>query len=221
LRRDEFPLWKGDLLVLSLVGGAIHRLRLDGTRVVYDEPISFEGMRLRDVVELDNGRIAMLNDGGQIVLVRNADQAGGAPFLDASRQQRRTADMSMAERAYAVAGRYANGSAALGVDVATASEEDPAGRQVFLTHCSTCHSLSEGAAGVGPNLAGVVGREAGSTRFAYSDALANRGPKWTSKRIVEFAIGPALMYPGTVMPPVNLQTDQRAALERFFASFKQ
>jgi hypothetical protein len=139
----EFPLWRGDLLVASLAGQAIHRLRLEGTRVMYDERIDFSGNRLRDIIQLPSGRIALLTDRPSIILLRNADRAGAAPYLDASRQQRRTSDMSPQERALAVAGRFADPASvrAVGATLHT-SPVAMRGEQVFQSNCAACHSLA-------------------------------------------------------------------------------
>jgi cytochrome c2 len=210
----EFPLWKGDLLVLSLVGEAIHRLRLEGTHVVYDEPISFEGTRLRDIIELPTGRLAVLTDQGRVILLRNSDAHRSVPFLDASRQQQRTVDMSIQERAFAVAGRYAKGVAT----VAEVSEHLPVaaarGELVFKTNCAVCHSL-DAENSVGPSLKGVIGRPSGSANFAYSTGLAGKREVWTGRRIVDFAVNPREMYAGTSMAPVSLTPDQRRDLESY------
>jgi cytochrome c2 len=217
---NEFPLWKGDLLVASLGGQAIHRLRLEGTRVVYDEPISFEGNRLRDIVQLPSGRLALLTDRPTVILVRNADAHRKTPFLDASHQQQRTADMSVEERARAVAGRYARGV----VDAVAEVAEDlpPAaarGGLVFRANCAACHSMATGVSVVGPTLKGVVGRQAGSTAFAYSNALALAGQRkaWTARNIVDFAVNPADQYAGTSMKPVFLGPADRRDLESYIA----
>jgi glucose/arabinose dehydrogenase/cytochrome c2 len=74
--------WAGDVLVGSLTGKTLRRLRLEGGRVLYDEPIRL-GHRLRDIVQLADGRIAMLTDGYEI-LVLDASQSGGAQNIAAS-----------------------------------------------------------------------------------------------------------------------------------------
>jgi cytochrome c len=196
--------------VASLHGQAIHRLRLEGTRVIYDEPIKFDLDRLRDLVELPNGHIALLTDLGTIVLLRNADAYNKTSYLDASRQQRRTTDMSAEERAFAVAGRYAN-AANTGTVVAEASEHLPPaaahGETVFSANCAVCHAIESSMSLAGPSLKGVIGRRVGSAQFAYSAALAGRHETWTSHRIVDFVVRPDGMYPGTSMPPVALTPD--------------
>jgi cytochrome c2 len=61
-------LWDGDLLVASLLGETLHRLRLDGDRVIYDEPIRI-GDRIRDISQLADGRIMLWTDSGKLVLL--------------------------------------------------------------------------------------------------------------------------------------------------------
>lgn len=212
---NEFPLWKGDLLVSSLGGEAIHRLRLDGTRVVYDEPIKMAPFRLRDIVELPTGRIALLTDPGIVILLRNGDGHIKTPYLDPKSQQRRTTDMSIQQRAIAVAGRYANPAEA----VAEASKQLPAaaarGQAVFNQNCAICHSLNTAMSFAGPSLKGVIGRRVGSTNYAYSGALVGRHDTWTGPRIVDFAVKPSGIYPGTSMPPVPMPPDLQHDLESY------
>jgi cytochrome c len=211
---DEFPLWKGDLLVTSLAGQAIHRLRLEGTRVVYDEPISFAGDRLRDIIELPTGRLALLTDRPSVIVLRNADPHSKGPFLDASRQQRRTSDMSAQERFVAVAGRYAKGVDSAAEAAHLTGPASP-GERVFQANCASCHSFEAANNAVGPTLYKVVGRRAGSADFAYTDALARRREVWTGHRIVEFALNPTDLYAGTSMKPVSLVPNERRDLESY------
>ena len=66
---DHFdPRWNGDLLVGSLKGLSLYRLRLEDGRVLYSEPIRV-GQRVRDVVELDDGTIALWTDDTQLLLI--------------------------------------------------------------------------------------------------------------------------------------------------------
>jgi hypothetical protein len=62
--RDFNPRWDGDLLVTSLIDTALHRLRLAGDRVVYDERMEM-GRRIRDL-EVAFGRIYLLFDDGVV-----------------------------------------------------------------------------------------------------------------------------------------------------------
>ena len=215
---DQFELWRGDLLVSSLANQSLRRLRLEGDRIVYDEAISFPGFRTRDITQLPDGRIATITDQGYMLLIRNADRAPPSSFLDASRQTARTEDMSPQDRARAVAGAYAGDVRAA---AGSSSDVDPAamrGRQIFGSACATCHPTTAGADSSAPNLGGVVGRRVGGSRYAYSDALASRSEQWAPGRIVEFAVSPGSMYPGTAMLPVDLTTQQQRDLEAFFSN---
>lgn len=80
-----------------------------------------------------------------------------------------------------------------------ASASDP-GKAAFAI-CSACHAVTEGAAsGVGPNLAGVVGRKAGSVAgFAYSDAMKGSAITWTESELDAYLADPVGKVPGTTM----------------------
>ncbi len=58
---EEFPLWRGDLLITGLADRILYRARIQDDRVVYVEPIAI-GQRIRDMVELSDGTIALLTD---------------------------------------------------------------------------------------------------------------------------------------------------------------
>jgi cytochrome c2 len=65
VRSPLFKEWQGDLLLGSLVGMELVRLRLAGTRVVYAEHFAV-GQRIRDLVEGADGRIVMLTGAGHV-----------------------------------------------------------------------------------------------------------------------------------------------------------
>ena len=65
------PLWKDDLLVGSLVGESIFRVRRDGADVQYVERIPL-GFRMRDMAWMPDGRLALLDDAGRAVFLRAA-----------------------------------------------------------------------------------------------------------------------------------------------------
>ena len=78
--------------------------------------------------------------------------------------------------------------------------DDPAhGAQVFKQRCAACHSMEPGKPGMGPNLAGVVGRTAGSTRFPYSPAMKKSGIVWTETQIDAFLKAPSTLVKGNRM----------------------
>jgi aldose sugar dehydrogenase len=215
---DEFPLWRGDLLVLSLAQQTLHRLRLEGDRVLYDEAIPFFGHRLRDLTPLPDGRLAVLTDEGDLLLLRNADRHGRAPYLDARRQFDRSIDMPPEQRARVMAGGYGAESrpslpspSTAAIRTASATPQGP-GQQVFQSRCARCHSALGDEPGVAPSLAGLVGRRIGSTGYPYSRALLDQPGHWTARDAAEFAVAPSAHFPGAAMAPVAMTSDEQREL---------
>ena len=65
LVNDErrFPLWKDDLLIASLAAESLFRVRLHDRSVQYAEKIEV-GFRIRDLAQLPDGHIVLLDDAG-------------------------------------------------------------------------------------------------------------------------------------------------------------
>ena len=83
----------------------------------------------------------------------------------------------------------------------SAQQSSPAmGAQVFAT-CRTCHTLSAGQrSGIGPNLHGLFGRQAGSLAgYNYSPALKASGIRWADKSLDAYLAAPSKLVPGTRM----------------------
>jgi cytochrome c2 len=59
---SQFPIWHGDLLVTSLNGQTIYRIRMRNDRVVYSEPIKINDKRMREIAEAKDGRIVIWED---------------------------------------------------------------------------------------------------------------------------------------------------------------
>lgn len=83
---------------------------------------------------------------------------------------------------------------------ASYAQDAARGEKVFLK-CKGCHQIGEGAkARLGPDLNGIVGRQAGSVDgYAYSDAMKNSQLMWDEKTLAEFLINPKQTMPGTKM----------------------
>ena len=76
-----FPLWKDDLLISSLRGRSLFRVRRHGAAVQYFEHIGI-GDRIRDIAQMPDGRIALLIDGGKVYfLSRSAEARAIADFV--------------------------------------------------------------------------------------------------------------------------------------------
>ena len=96
------------------------------------------------------------------------------------------------------------------------------GKAAFAA-CSSCHAVQAGAAaGIGPNLNGVVGRKAGSLAgFAYSEAMTKSGITWTEAELDAFLANPSGKVPGTAMAAGRVaDAERRAAVVAYLASLK-
>ena len=68
---QQFPLWQNDLLIGSLVGRSLFRVRVRQERAVYVERIGI-GERIRDIIQMPDGRIALLSDSAKILFLQRA-----------------------------------------------------------------------------------------------------------------------------------------------------
>jgi len=94
----------------------------------------------------------------------------------------------------------------------------PDGATLFRTRCQGCHSVTPGQnSPLAPNLAGLVGRKAGSTGFAYSPAMKASKLVWTRDNIDRYLSGPSRLVPGTRMVIFIPDPAQRAAIIDFLA----
>ena len=73
VRGREFGPWAGDLLAGSLRGAELIRFKTAGRRLIYSESIQI-GLRIRDLVETDDGRIVLLGDGGDVAWLEPAPE---------------------------------------------------------------------------------------------------------------------------------------------------
>lgn len=87
--------------------------------------------------------------------------------------------------------------------------------------CSSCHAVEAGRQGVGPSLAGVIGRKAGSLPgYAYSDALKASGIVWDAKTLDTWLQGPMKMVPGTKMVIAMSDPNGRKAVIDYLQTLK-
>src|SRR4051812_11010355 len=96
--------------------------------------------------------------------------------------------------------------------------QDDAGQLLFNGKCRTCHTLNEGDNRLGPSLAGVVGRKAGSLPgFGYSDAMRSSGITWDEATLDPFIAHPDEVVPGNRMKPYGgvESAEERAKLIAF------
>ena len=62
------PRWDSDLLVASLKGQTLYRLRVEESRVLYSEPI-WIGQRLRDIAQMQDGTIVLWTDDTELQFI--------------------------------------------------------------------------------------------------------------------------------------------------------
>jgi len=80
------------------------------------------------------------------------------------------------------------------------AEGDPAAGEKVFNRCKACHSMAAGEHRVGPSLAGVVGRKAGSAEgFNYSDTMAESGVVWDESTLDAYLADPKGFMPGNRM----------------------
>ena len=105
----------------------------------------------------------------------------------------------------------ATAGAAPGGMAGMAMGDPQAGRQVFKK-CQACHSLAPGKNMLGPSLAGVIGRKAGTEEgYTYSEAMKNADIVWSAATLDSYLTAPQKLVPGNKMPFPGLKTDHDRA----------
>ena len=98
-----------------------------------------------------------------------------------------------------------------GTTLASLTPNAANGKVVFL-QCKTCHVLEPGQNRIGPSLAGIVGRAAGTVEgFSYTPANANSGITWTEEKLFQYLENPQRVVPGTKMAFAGLSKAQDRA----------
>ncbi|HEY0682628.1 MAG TPA: PQQ-dependent sugar dehydrogenase [Steroidobacter sp.] len=82
LSGELFPIWADNLLVGSLSSRSLYRLVLDEDRVVLQEPIALN-KRVRDILQLQDGRILIWSDDWTLTLIEPASTLNGAGLFAA------------------------------------------------------------------------------------------------------------------------------------------
>jgi cytochrome c len=97
---------------------------------------------------------------------------------------------------------------ALLVAPAFAAGDAAKGEKVFAK-CKACHTTEAGKNRVGPSLAGVFGRTAGTVEgFKYSDAMKSSGVVWSDETIAKYLEAPKEFVPGNKMVFPGLKSSE-------------
>lgn len=114
---------------------------------------------------------------------------------------------------------------ALGAVVSTPAlaGDAAAGAALFKQRCQICHVTTPGQKPtLAPNLAGVVGRAAGSTDYTmYSPALKAYGKPWTPALLESWLMAPAKLVPGTKMVIAVPVTKERDDIIAYLGTLKK
>ncbi len=77
IQHERFAIWRGDLLIGTLGARGLFRVVLDGDRAVVTEPIPLR-KRVRDVLELDDGRLLLWTDEAALLTIEPASGSDAA-----------------------------------------------------------------------------------------------------------------------------------------------
>jgi len=124
-------------------------------------------------------------------------------------------DTAQAANAAAAAGGGAPApddvTTASGAQFASFKGDATAGEKVFV-QCKTCHVTDPGQNRIGPSLAGIVGRAAGTVAgYSYSPANKNSGITWSQEKLFQYLENPQRVVPGTKMAFAGIQDPQKRA----------
>lgn len=209
----EFPAWKGDLLVASLKANTVFRLRRFKNEVIYSEPILSLGRRIRDTAELSDGRVAMLTDYAEIILLRRKISFEKHPV------EKPSVSVVGYDGVRAVVSAHKRAINSQSSNSASSTNRKEWAKDLFNARCSNCHNLHP-ENNVGPHLAGVAGRKIGSVEgFFYSDALSSPNEVWTEDKLIEFLSNPEKNFEGTTMPHIELAKEHYEPIVKYLSQF--
>ncbi|WP_240624556.1 c-type cytochrome [Aurantiacibacter odishensis] len=99
---------------------------------------------------------------------------------------------------------------------ATPTQAMAAAKPQSFTTCGVCHSVEPGQNMIGPSLAGVVGRRAGSVAGAnYSPAMQSANITWNEANLRRYIVDPNAVVPGGSMPAPGVNAAEAQAIVNY------
>lgn len=105
---------------------------------------------------------------------------------------------------------------------AGATGDAATGERLFKARCATCHSVVPGQNRIGPSLANVMGRRAGTLEGArYSQGMRDLGIVWDQPQMETYLANPRAMVKDTTMILAVPSAADRAALGAYLQSISK
>jgi cytochrome c2 len=229
----QFPRWRGDLLIASLAAKSLFRARLGERRVIYVEKMRI-GHRLRDVAEMNDGRIALLTDDAKVIFLERSTDLCNKDAMDHIYQTvcEKLCDGEDRDHFYQepceeppgdVDGTADNSDDAQGgagdfealYEPLDVTSRTVTGAESFDRHCSSCHNLFE-VHGVGPHLVELMGRRSGSVSdYNFSAALASLDITWSRENLIRYLVNAGDFAPGGKMPVIDISEPEAQAVAEY------
>jgi cytochrome c len=91
---------------------------------------------------------------------------------------------------------------------ALAAGDATAGKALFTTRCSICHSTDAGVNKIGPSLHAIVGQpSAAVANYSFSPAMQNAHKVWDEAQLDAFIADPRASVPNTKMVFLGLKSE--------------
>lgn len=90
-----------------------------------------------------------------------------------------------------------------------------------MAKCTVCHGFEQTTpSSKAPTLRNVFGREiAGDTFLHYSKGLSSMKGVWDGQRLGQFLKDPASFSPGTLMPKIDLTSDELSEIVQILKEY--
>jgi cytochrome c2 len=229
----QFPRWRGDLLITSLAEKSLFRARLGERRVIYVEKINI-GHRLRDIAEMNDGKIALLTDDAKVIFLERSTDFCNKDAIDhiyqtvcekfCGGEDRDHFYQEPCEEPPSDVDRAADnsddaqggaGDSAASYEPLDVTSRAVTGAESFHRHCSMCHNLFE-EHGVGPHLVELMGRRSGSVSdYNFSAALASLDITWSRENLIRYLVNAGDFAPGGKMPVIDISEPEARAVAEY------